>query len=84
MARLQQLPKGVVMLEPAPEITARDTQVVFRIAADKDALAGLTKGINCELTFHQGGQTFKMHTGAGVLRVDEARVTSAAGSETGK
>ena len=44
VARLQQLPKGVKMLDPAPEITSKDTQVTFRIAADKDALAGLNKG----------------------------------------
>jgi hypothetical protein len=77
VARLQQLPKGVTMLEPAPEITAKDTQVTFRIAADKDALAGLNKGISCELTFSQAGQTFKLHSGSGVLRVDEARIAVA-------
>ena len=78
IARLQQLPKGVKMLDPAPEISSKDTQVVFRIAADKDALAGLNKGIACELTFKEAGQTFKTHSGSGVLRVDEARVAAEA------
>lgn len=82
VARLQQLPKGVTMLEPAPEVTAKDTQVVFRIAADKDALAGLNKGITCELTFTQAGPSFKLHTGSGVLRIDEAR--TGAGAEAVK
>ena len=76
-ARLQQLPKGVRMLDPAPEITAKDTQVTFRVAADKDALAGLYKGIVCELTFTEGSETFKLKSGNGVLRVDEARVAEA-------
>ncbi len=77
-ARLQQLPKGVRMLDPAPEITVKDTQVTFRIAADKDALAGLYKGIVCELTFTEGSETFKLKSGNGVLRVDEPRVAEAA------
>jgi len=76
--RLQQLPKGVTMLDPAPQITAKDAQVTFQVAADKDALAGLYKGIVCEIAFTEGGQTFKQHSGSGVLRVDEARVTEAA------
>jgi hypothetical protein len=76
--RLQQLPKGVTMLDPAPEFTAKDTQIIFQVAADKDALAGLYKGISCEITFVEAGQTIKQHTGSGILRVDEARVTEAA------
>jgi len=76
--RLQQLPKGVTMLDPAPQITAKDTQVTFRVAADKDALAGLYKGIVGEIAFTEGGQTFKQHSGSGVLRVDEARIAEAA------
>jgi hypothetical protein len=84
VARLQQLPKGVKMLDPAPEIASKDTQVVFRIAADKDALAGLNKGITCELTFHEAGQTFRTRSGSGVLRVDEARATEASKGEAGK
>jgi hypothetical protein len=76
--RLQQLPKGVTVLDPPPEITAKDTQVTFQVAADKDALAGLYKGIACEIAFTEGNQTFKQHSGSGVLRVDEARATEAA------
>jgi hypothetical protein len=75
--RLQQLPKGVTMLNPAPQITAKDTQVTFQVAADKDALAGLYKGIACEIAFTEGGQTFRQHSGSGVLRVDEARIAEA-------
>ncbi len=71
--RLQQLPKGVQMLDPAPEISARDKQAVFRIAADNDALAGLYKGIACDVTLTENGQTVRQHTGSGILRVDAAR-----------
>lgn len=70
---LQQLPRGVKMVEPAPEITAKDKEVVFRIEADADALAGLFKGVTCEVTFTEAGQTVRSHTGAGVVRVDIAR-----------
>jgi hypothetical protein len=72
---LQQLPRGVKMLEPAPEITAKDTQVVFRIEADADALTGLNKGITCEVTFSEAGQTVHSTTGNGILRVDLPRAT---------
>ena len=72
--RLQQLPKGVRMLDPAPEITAQDKQVVFRIAADQDALAGLYKAITCEISISENGQTIKEHSGNGILRVDAPRV----------
>jgi hypothetical protein len=71
--KLLQMPKGVRMLEPAPEITAQDTQVVFRIEADADALAGLYKGVSCEVAFSEAGQTVRQHTGSGILRVDEPR-----------
>jgi hypothetical protein len=77
-ARLQQLPKGVKMLDPAPQFRAKDTQITFQVSADKDALAGLNKGIVCEITFTEAGQTFKAKSGSGILRVDEARVTEAA------
>jgi hypothetical protein len=75
--RLQGLPAGVKMLEPAPEIGAGDKQAVFGIAAGKDALAGLYKGIACEISFHEAGQVVKQHTGSGILRVDEARAMEA-------
>jgi hypothetical protein len=71
--QLQQLPKGVKLLDPAPAITAKDKEVIFHIAADGDALAGLYKGIACEVTFKENGQTIRQHTGAGILRVDAAR-----------
>jgi hypothetical protein len=76
--KLLQMPKGVKMLEPAPQITADDTQVVFRIDADADALAGLYKGISCEVSFTEAGQTIRQHSGSGILRVDEQRGTPAA------
>jgi len=76
--RLQQLPKGITMLDPAPQFTSKDTQITFQVAADKDALAGLYKGISCEIAFVEAGQTIKQHTGSGILRIDEARVTEAA------
>ncbi len=71
--KLLQLPRGVRMLEPAPEITAKDKQVVFRVEADADALTGLNKGIACEVTFTEAGQTVHSTTGNGTLRVDLPR-----------
>jgi hypothetical protein len=77
---LRQLPKGVKMLDPAPEITSKDTEVIFHVEADPDALAGLYRGINCEVAIAEAGQTIREHTGNGTLRVDEAR-TSGGGSQ---
>jgi hypothetical protein len=71
--KLLQLPRGVRMLEPAPEITSKDKQVVFRVEADADALTGLNKGISCEVTFTEAGQTVHSTTGNGTLRVDLPR-----------
>jgi hypothetical protein len=71
--KLQQLPRGVKMLEPAPTISATDKEVMFRIEADPDALAGLYKGVTCEVEFKQEGQAVHSHTGSGILRVDMAR-----------
>lgn len=67
---LRQLPKGVKMLEPAPTIGSKDTEVIFHLAADIDALAGLYKGIGCEVAITEEGQTIRQHTGSGILRVD--------------
>src|SRR5262249_11649767 len=71
--KLQQLPRGVKMLEPAPTITATDKEIAFRIEADPDALAGLYKGITCEVEFKEEGQTVHSHSGSGILRIDIAR-----------
>jgi len=71
--KLQQLPRGVKMLDPAPTISATDKEVAFRIEADSDALAGLYKGITCEVEFKEDGQTVHSHTGSGILRIDIAR-----------
>ena len=75
--KLGQLPRGVQMLEPAPQITAADRTVVFHIAADPAALAGLYQGVNCEVTVHEQGQLVRQKTGAGVLRIDEAKASEA-------
>jgi len=74
--KLLQMPKGVTMLGPAPEITSQDKQVTFHIQADPDALAGLYKGIACEISFTEAEQTIRQHTGNGILRVDEQRGAS--------
>jgi hypothetical protein len=71
--KLQQLPRGVKMLEPAPTITAADKEIAFHIEADPDALVGLYKGITCEVEFKEEGQTVHSHTGSGILRIDVAR-----------
>jgi hypothetical protein len=74
---LQQLPKGVTMVGPPPEITSASTQVVFHIAADADALAGLYKGLTCEISFTQNGQLIRQRSGNGILRVDQPKVSLA-------
>jgi hypothetical protein len=61
------------MLDPAPTISASDKEVAFRIEADPDALAGLYRGITCEVEFKEEGQAIHSHTGSGILRVDIAR-----------
>jgi Bacterial pre-peptidase C-terminal domain len=71
---LKRLPRGVKMLEPAPQITSKDQQVVFQIEAEPDALVGLYKDIFCEVTVTENGQSIRQQTGSGVLRVDPARV----------
>ena len=81
--KLLQIPKGVKMLEPAPEITAKDAEVVFRIEADPDALVGLYKGISCEVAINDAGQTIRLRTGSGILRVDEERGMGATALQTG-
>jgi hypothetical protein len=71
--KLQQLPRGVKMIGPAPAISASDKEVVFHVEADPDALAGLYSGVTCEVEFQEEGQTVHSHTGSGVLRIDVAR-----------
>ncbi|HYW43606.1 MAG TPA: PPC domain-containing protein [Bryobacteraceae bacterium] len=75
---LRQLPKGVKMLEPPPEIGAEDKQAAFRIAADGDALPGLYKGISCEIALTDEGENVRMHSGSGTLRVDAPRTAEVA------
>ncbi len=76
-AVLKRLPKGIKMVEPAPQITAKDKQVVFQIEADADALTGLYKEIFCEVTVNENGQSVRQQTGSGLLRIDPARTTAA-------
>ena len=75
--KLGQLPRGVEMVEPGPEITAADRTVVFHIAAEAGALAGLYQGVTCEVAIRERGQMVRQKTGAGVLRVDEAKTPEA-------
>ena len=77
-AVLKRLPKGIKMLEPGPQITSKDQQVVFQIEADSDALTGLYKEIFCEVSVNENGQTVRQQTGSGILRIDPARTTAAA------
>ena len=74
---LRQLPKGVKLIDPAPSVSAGDAEVVFHLSADMDALAGLYKGIGCEVAIVEDGQTIRQHTGSGILRID-APVTAGA------
>ncbi len=74
---LRQLPKGVTMIEPAPKITSKDTEVTFHLEASPDALAGLYKGLSCEISLTVEGQTIRQRTGSGILRIDAARTPEA-------
>ncbi len=76
-ASLKRLPAGVKMVGPAPEITSKDEQVIFEIEAAPDALAGVYKEIQCEVTVVENGQTVRQQTGSGVLRVDPPRTVAA-------
>jgi hypothetical protein len=75
MVELKRLPRGVKQIGKA-QITAKDTQVVFEIEADQDALMGLYKEIACEVTVTENGQAVHQQTGSGVLRVDAARTAA--------
>jgi hypothetical protein len=77
-AVLKHLPKGVQMVEPGPTITPQDTTVTFKIKASPDALAGLYKDIQCEVTVVEDGQSLRQVTGSSILRVDPARSSLAA------
>jgi len=77
-AVLKHLPKGVQMVEPGPTITPQDTTVTFKIKASPDALAGLYKDIQCEVTVVEDGQSLRQVTGSSILRVDPARSAVAA------
>jgi hypothetical protein len=72
-AVLKHLPKGVQMVEPGPTITPQDTTIVFKLKASPDALAGLYKDIQCEVTVVEDGQSLHQITGSGTLRIDPAR-----------
>jgi hypothetical protein len=74
---LKRLPRGVKQVGQA-QITAKDSQVVFEIEADQDALMGLYKEIACEVTVQENGQAVHQQTGSGVLRVDAARTAAEA------
>jgi hypothetical protein len=76
--KLKNLPKGVLLVGAAPSITPNDTTVTFKISADADALAGLYKDIQCEVTVVDNGQTLHQITGSGILRIDPARTAAAA------
>jgi hypothetical protein len=74
---LQQLPKGIQIKDPLPRITSKDIEVTFQIEASPDALAGLYKGISCEVALTVEGQTIRQHTGSGVIRIDAAKTLEA-------
>lgn len=78
---LKNLPKGVRLVEPKPKVIAGTKEVVFQIAADSDALAGLYKDVSCdiEVTLDKGASTLHQQAGSGILRVDPARTTTTTG-----
>ena len=52
--------------------------ITFKITADPDALAGLYKDINCEVTVIEDGQSVHQTTGSTIIRIDPARTTTVA------
>jgi hypothetical protein len=66
------LPRGVTIVEPAPQIKAGDKQLVFEVWATDDALLGQYKELTCEIIVRQAGQEIRQRTGKGILRVDPA------------
>ncbi|MEY5027001.1 MAG: hypothetical protein RLZZ244_2529 [Verrucomicrobiota bacterium] len=75
-ASLIGLPFGVKLLEPYPEISAKDQTCTFRIEATAEALLGQYKQIQAELSVPEGGEVVRQQTGSGVLRVDPASAAS--------
>lgn len=66
------LPKGVTIVEPAPQLKVGDKQLVFEVSASNDALLGQYKELTCEIIVRQAGQEIRQRTGKGILRVDPA------------
>ena len=49
-----------------------------RTTRDADTLAGLYRGVACEVALSDAGQPVREHSGAGLLRVDAVRTGEAA------
>ena len=75
---LVRLPKGVQLAGKAPEIRPGDRSVTFEVEASEDALLGMYKEIACDVTVMEKGQAIHQQTGSGILRVDPAKITTAA------
>lgn len=70
--RLLGLPKGVRVVAPLPQITSKDTTLVFDIEATDEALLGRAEQLSCEALIPSGGQQIRQRSGQGVLRIDPA------------
>ncbi|MDF1860996.1 MAG: PPC domain-containing protein [Verrucomicrobiales bacterium] len=71
-ATLLRLPTGVTLVKEAI-IKPGDETVAFEIEIAGDALVGQYKEIACDIAITDAGQKIHQQTGAGVLRIDEAR-----------
>jgi hypothetical protein len=73
IATLARLPRGIELVEPTREITAKDKEVTFTLRATSEALVGNYQGIVLDLTVTDNGQSVRQLSGFGMLRVDLER-----------
>lgn len=72
-ATLARLPRGVELVEPIREITAKDKEVSFTLRATSEALVGNYQGVALDITVMDKGQKIRQLTGYGQLRIDTER-----------
>jgi hypothetical protein len=72
-ATLARLPRGVELVEPIREITAKDKEVSFTLRATSEALVGNYQGVTLDITVMDKGQKIRQLTGYGQLRIDTER-----------
>ena len=75
-ATLRGLPRGVELVDEHLAFEAGTEQLAFRIKADRKALFGMNRGVQCVFEFNVKGETIQQKSGYGYLRIDPARNVS--------